>query len=100
MVTLPPSDLVLGATTVCFAAERGKYPLGNSLLVRGREETLLVDPSLSVAPRRAELESVDWVLLSHCHEDHLAGAHLFADRPLRLHELDDAALERLVAKAR
>jgi glyoxylase-like metal-dependent hydrolase (beta-lactamase superfamily II) len=91
------SDVHLGHSTVLTGERGGKYPHGNSLLVRGREETLLVDPSLSVLPRRGELESVDWVLLSHCHEDHLAGAHLFADRPLRLHELDRPGMDSLDA---
>jgi glyoxylase-like metal-dependent hydrolase (beta-lactamase superfamily II) len=91
------SDVHLGHATVLTGERGGKYPHGNSLLVRGREETLLVDPSLSVAPRRADLESVDWVLLSHCHEDHLAGAHLFADRPLLLHELDRPGMDSLDA---
>jgi glyoxylase-like metal-dependent hydrolase (beta-lactamase superfamily II) len=90
-------DLRLGSATVLIGERGGKYPHGNSLLVRGHEETILVDPSLSVLPRRAELDGVDWVLLSHCHEDHLAGAHLFADRPLRLHELDRPGMDSLDA---
>ena len=38
-----------------FGERGGKYPQGNSLLVRGAEETLIVDPSLGVIPRRARL---------------------------------------------
>jgi hypothetical protein len=49
-------DRPLGrATTVLFGERGGKYPQGNSLLVRGPEETLIVDPSLGVIPRRAAL---------------------------------------------
>ena len=92
LVTLPPSDLVLGATTVCFGADRGKYPQGNSLFVRGREESLVIDPSLGLLPRRAELPRVDRVLNSHCHEDHVAGNHLFPDVPW-LHEADLPGLQ-------
>ena len=88
-----PSDLVLGATTVWFGTERGKYPQGNSLFVRGREETLVIDPSLGLVPRRAELPHVDRVLNSHCHEDHVAGNHLFPDVPWHVHEADLPGLQ-------
>ena len=88
-----PSDLVLGATTVYFGEARGKYPQGNSLLVRGREETLVIDPSLGLLPRRAELPHVDRVLNSHCHEDHVAGNHLFPEVPWHVHEADLPGLQ-------
>jgi glyoxylase-like metal-dependent hydrolase (beta-lactamase superfamily II) len=78
----------LGRTTVLFGERGGKYPQGNSLLVQGPEETLIVDPSLGVIPRRAALPRVDRVLNSHCHEDHVAGNHLFPDVPWHLHEAD------------
>jgi glyoxylase-like metal-dependent hydrolase (beta-lactamase superfamily II) len=81
-------DRALGCVTVLFGERGGKYPHGNSLLVRGSEETLIVDPSLSVIPRRAGLPRVDRVLNSHCHEDHVAGNHLFPDVPCHLHEAD------------
>jgi glyoxylase-like metal-dependent hydrolase (beta-lactamase superfamily II) len=45
--------------------------------VHGREESLLVDPSLGLWPRRDALPHVDRALLSHCHEDHVAGLPLF-----------------------
>src|SRR6185295_41495 len=41
------SDLALGRATVLSGAHGGKYPHGNSLLVAGTEETVLIDPSLS-----------------------------------------------------
>ena len=34
--------------TVLFGVEQGKYPDGNSVLVEGRDGSLLIDPSLSV----------------------------------------------------
>ena len=88
MATASPSDLVLGAATVCFGAERGKYPEGNSLFVRGPEESLVIDPSLGLVPRRGALPRADRVLNSHCHEDHVAGNHLFPGVPWHLHEAD------------
>jgi glyoxylase-like metal-dependent hydrolase (beta-lactamase superfamily II) len=89
----PPDDLVLGATTVCFGEARGKYPQGNSLFVRGREESLVIDPSLGLLPRRGALPAVDRVVNSHCHEDHVAGNHLFPRVPWHVHEADLPGLQ-------
>jgi glyoxylase-like metal-dependent hydrolase (beta-lactamase superfamily II) len=76
------------SVTVLFGAHAGKYPYGNSLLVEGREEALLIDPSLSVIPRRPSLPPVARILNSHSHEDHIAGNYLFPDVPWHLHEMD------------
>lgn len=78
----------IGAVTVLFGAQGGKYPDGNTLLVRGAAETLAIDPSLGLLPRRDRLPRVDRVLNSHCHEDHVAGNHLFPDASWHLHEAD------------
>ena len=78
----------LGAVTVLYGAGRGKYPHGNSLLVRGARESLMIDPSLGVVARKGALPSVDRVWNSHCHEDHFAGNHLFPGVPWELHEAD------------
>ncbi|UCE85790.1 MAG: MBL fold metallo-hydrolase [Deltaproteobacteria bacterium] len=82
------SERSIGRTTVLFGERGGRYPHGNSLLVRGREETLVIDPSLGLLPRRDRLPHVDRVLNSHCHEDHIAGNHLFPEAPWHVHELD------------
>jgi glyoxylase-like metal-dependent hydrolase (beta-lactamase superfamily II) len=88
-------ERALGRCLVLFGADGGKYPDGNSLLVRGREETVLIDPALSVLPRRERLGAVDRVVHSHCHEDHIAGTHLFPDRPVYFHELDISGMRSL-----
>ena len=87
----------IGRTTVLFGENGGKYPHGNSLLVRGSEESLMIDPSLGVVARRDALPQVDRILLSHCHEDHVAGSFLFPDAPVHLHELDRPGLGSLDA---
>ena len=85
----------IGAITVLFGERGGKYPHGNSLLVRGGEETVVIDPSLGLLPRRGRLPRVDRVLNSHCHEDHLAGNHLFPDASWHAHEADLPGLRSL-----
>lgn len=81
-------DLTIGSVTVWFGAGHGKYPHGNTLIVRGRNETLAIDPSLGAVARKQRLPRVDRVWNSHCHEDHIAGNHLFPDVPWEVHEAD------------
>lgn len=89
-------DRKLGrSVTVLFGAQAGKYPYGNSLLVEGAEEALLIDPSLSVIPRQRSLPPVARILNSHSHEDHIAGNYLFLDVPWHLHELDVSNIHSL-----
>ena len=83
------------ATTVLFGERGGKYPQGNSLLVEGAEEGLLLDPSLGMLPRRGRLPRVDRIVNSHCHEDHVAGNHLFPDAACAVHEADLPGLHSL-----
>jgi glyoxylase-like metal-dependent hydrolase (beta-lactamase superfamily II) len=85
----------LGRSTVLVGERSGKYPQGNSLLVAGGEETLLVDPSVAVAEGRFDLPRVDRVLNSHCHEDHIAGNGRFRDVPWHLHEADVPGIRSL-----
>lgn len=93
MTELP--ERAIGPVTVLFGERGGKYPHGNSLLVRGPEETLVIDPSLGLLPRHERLPRVDRVLNSHCHEDHIAGNHLFPDAPWHVHEADLPGLRSL-----
>ena len=81
-------DRQLGRVTVLTGERGGRYPDGNSLLVAGPEETVLIDPSLTVVARRDRLPPVDRVLIGHAHEDHVAGGDLFPDAPWLVHELD------------
>jgi glyoxylase-like metal-dependent hydrolase (beta-lactamase superfamily II) len=90
-----PSDARFGPVTVLFGARGGRYPDGNSVLVEGRDETVIIDPALGLVARAAELPRVDRVVNSHCHEDHIAGNHLFPDVPWHVHALDKPGLESL-----
>lgn len=69
-------DRTIGCVTVLGGERGGKYPHGHSLLVRGTEATAIIDPSLALIGR-TDLPAVELVLNSHCHEDHVAGNHLF-----------------------
>ncbi len=77
-----------GAVTVLTGVDNGRYPHGNSMLVAGSSGTVLIDPSLSVHQRGGAPVSVDRVLVSHAHEDHLAGLSLFPQASVHAHDDD------------
>jgi glyoxylase-like metal-dependent hydrolase (beta-lactamase superfamily II) len=98
--TVVSGDLVerrLGRSRVLFGAHGGKYPDGNSLLVEGDEERIVIDPALGLVARRGRLPPVDRVVHSHCHEDHVAGLHLFPDATCHFHEADLPGIRSLDA---
>lgn len=76
------------SVSVLTGAENGGYPSGNSLLVRGAGETVLIDPSIDVVSRGGVPAPVDAVINSHSHEDHIAGNGLFADARIHVHDED------------
>jgi glyoxylase-like metal-dependent hydrolase (beta-lactamase superfamily II) len=98
-VSEAPMDerLAGGPVTVLYGARRGKYPQGNSVWIRGADRAAIVDPSLGLLARRDRLPSVDLVIHSHCHEDHVAGSHLFAEVPWHFHEADAPGIRSLDA---
>ena len=73
----------------------GSYPSGNSVLVRGSSETILIDPSITVVAEGGAPVHVDAVVNSHGHEDHLPGNGLFADARVHIHEEDLPAAQSL-----
>jgi glyoxylase-like metal-dependent hydrolase (beta-lactamase superfamily II) len=89
-----PPDREIGVVTVLVGDRAGKYPDGNSLLVRGTRETALIDPGLGLLSRNP-LPRVDRVLFSHCHEDHIAGSHLFPDAAWHVHRLDRVGFDSI-----
>ena len=93
MSWLMASTRALGpCVTVLFGAENGKYPDGNSVLVRGSAGTLLIDPSQTVHAASPALR-VDQVLLTHAHEDHAAGLSAVQTAAISVHHRDLAALQ-------
>jgi glyoxylase-like metal-dependent hydrolase (beta-lactamase superfamily II) len=82
------TDLRLGRCTALVGANGGKYPSGNSLLVTGSEGVVLIDPSITVTERGGAPEAVDRILVSHAHEDHVAGISVFPDAKVHAHHED------------
>ena len=89
-----PEALDIGPLTILTGTERGKYPHGNSVLVEGTRETVLIDPSLTIAERGCPVE-VDKVMLSHVHEDHIPGLSRLPNTPVYCHRLDAQGLQSL-----
>jgi glyoxylase-like metal-dependent hydrolase (beta-lactamase superfamily II) len=74
--------------SVLVGPDNGKYPSGNSLVVRGDGESVVIDPSVTVVERGGAPVPIDAVIVSHSHEDHMAGNGLFADARLHIHDAD------------
>lgn len=74
-----------GAVRVFSGPRAGAYPDANALLVSGTDATVVIDPSLAVvdSPPPADL-----VLVSHAHEDHVAGLGGYAGVPVHAHHAD------------
>jgi glyoxylase-like metal-dependent hydrolase (beta-lactamase superfamily II) len=89
-------DHAIGNVTVVLGDRNGKYPHGNSLVVRGTDRTAVIDPSRALVERAGEVRaSADLVVLSHVHEDHVAGVGLFPDAEVRAHREDVAGIRSL-----
>jgi glyoxylase-like metal-dependent hydrolase (beta-lactamase superfamily II) len=89
------TDRRLGRATALIGQDGGRYPHGNSMLVVGADETVLIDPSLSLVARGGAPLPVDRMLVSHSHEDHLAGVHLHPDASIQVHEADALGVHSL-----
>ena len=76
------------SVSVLVGGENGAYPSGNTLLVRGAGEAVLIDPSVTVVARGGAPVTVDAVINSHSHEDHMAGNGSFPDARLHIHHED------------
>jgi glyoxylase-like metal-dependent hydrolase (beta-lactamase superfamily II) len=74
--------------SVLVGADNGKYPSGNSLVVRGDGEAVIIDPSIDVVSRGGAPVRVDAVINSHSHEDHMPGNGLFTEAKVHIHDED------------
>ena len=85
-------DPQYGGVTLLTSPDGGRYPSANSLLISGTEGTVLVDPSLEVDRRGGAGRDIDLVAVTHAHEDHVAGLHLFPEAPVVVHPAEAAAV--------
>lgn len=74
--------------SVLVGAENGKYPSGNSLLVRGAGESVVIDPSIDVIARGGVPVAIDAVINSHSHEDHVCCNGFFEHARVHIHHAD------------
>jgi hydroxyacylglutathione hydrolase len=67
------------------------------MLVVGSDGVLLTDPSIDIHARGGVPGhgTVDRVLISHAHEDHVAGVGCFPDSPIHMHTHDLPALHNI-----
>lgn len=90
-----------GSTEVIIGVDGGKYPHGNTVVVHGGDQRVVMDPGLSLwSPDLLDPPppvAADRVVLTHVHEDHVAGLARYGDVPVavrapdavHLHSLDD-----------
>lgn len=74
--------------TVLVGENNGAYPSGNSLVISGEGETVMIDPSTTVVERGGAGTNIDAVINSHSHEDHMTGNGFFADAKVHIHHDD------------
>lgn len=73
----------------------GAYPSGNSVVIRGAAESVIIDPSVTVVAKGGAPVPIDAVLNSHGHEDHMPGNTLFDHARVQIHREDLAAARSL-----
>ena len=83
------------SVSVLRGADNGAYPSGNTVLVEGRGETALIDPSVTVVQRGGAPVAIDAVINSHGHEDHLPGNGFFQSARIHIHDDDLPAVKSL-----
>ncbi len=74
--------------SVLLGDDNGRYPSGNSLLVRGDGEVVIIDPSVDLVARGGAPVAIDAVINSHSHEDHLPGNGFFTEARVHIHHED------------
>lgn len=91
----PGAWALTDAVTALVGADASRYPSGTSLLVAGSRARVLVDPSLDVLRAGGPPVEVDHVVLSHVHEDHIAGLSTVPQAEVWVHPEDRQGLESL-----
>ncbi|MDP2853897.1 MAG: MBL fold metallo-hydrolase [Smithellaceae bacterium] len=76
-------DRQFGRIRFVYGENGGKYPFNHSLYLKGDKASVIIDPACSLEKlTQLRDEGVDWVWLSHWHEDHIRYLNLFENCPL------------------
>jgi glyoxylase-like metal-dependent hydrolase (beta-lactamase superfamily II) len=81
--------------SVLVGADNGLYPSGNSLVIEGEGEAVIIDPSVTVVAKGGAHVAIDAVINSHGHEDHVPGNGLFTEARVHIHQDDLLAAQSL-----
>ncbi len=84
-----------GPVEVYFGDEGGKYPHANFAVVSGRDGRAIIDLPLVSRQFPEILARADLVLLTHVHEDHVAGLSLVPNTPVHVHRDDIEAIQSI-----
>lgn len=82
--------IAFGGVQVFTGPRGGAYPEAASVLVRGADATAVIDPSLAVVDTPP---AADLVLVSHAHEDHVAGLGGYPHAGVWAHHADLGAVQ-------
>jgi len=89
-----------GPATVFLGANDGKYPDCNQMVVAGTDIRMAIDSSISSHLIGPEFDSADLAVLSHGHEDHMAGLCRLPGVPVQAPVPDLAAVRSWPGMAR
>jgi len=82
-----------GPVTVFFGDKNGKYPDANQVIVTGKDVRAALDAPLVANRIGTAFDTADLVVLTHVHEDHMAGLHRLPHAPVHVHREDLAAVK-------
>ncbi len=78
---------------------KGKFPFSNSLLIKGKKRTALIDAGTGIRVIQHYKDKIDVVVLTHLHPDHFSLSYLFEGKRVyipavesRYRRLEDLAL--------
>lgn len=82
-----------GRVCVYFGEKNGKFPEANQVLLRGTEVRAAFDAPLVANRIGRDFDATELVIMSHTHEDHMAGLHRLPDAAVHVHEADLRAMQ-------
>lgn len=77
-----------GRICVVLGANSGKFPEANMIMVHGSDTLAAIDAPLVSTRIGAGFDDTDLVIMSHAHEDHMAGLHRVPGAAVQVHRAD------------